>query len=337
MSAAVEGRSYLTHVHNFRGFAIVLIVFTHCLSAFDWSESPLLIKALKHVVANGTILFLFIAGYLFQHLSDRYRAWEYLWKKARFVALPYFLISIPALVLYTVFMPRPDMPAGFYEMQEWKQALFFLFTGSHLAPFWFIPTIVIFYLISPVLYWLDCKPWFYRLLPLLLLIPVFVSRGYLKPLQSFIHFLPIWVLGMACSRYRHSVTSWLDRWLWALLLLSILFLGFEMAFADGTHTWFSSLGKTVLTLGLFELFRRWGKGANSWFETVGTLSFGIFFLHSYVISVGKLGAEQVLGGLPGGSLLGVVVAGVVATIISKLLVRLVKQACGSSSRLFIGV
>lgn len=337
MSGARSGEHYLGHVHNFRGFAIVLIIFTHCISIFDWSGSPLLAEVLKRAVANGTILFLFIAGYLFQHLSDRYRVGDYLSKKARFVVLPYLVVSLPALLLFTVIVQRPDVPPGFYDRTVFGQVAFFLLTGSHLAPFWFIPTIIVFYLASPALYWLDRQPWFYWLLPLLVSIPVFVSRGQFNPLQSFVHFLPVWVLGMACSRYQAVAARWLERLLWPLTAVGLMLFGLEMAFTQGTHTWYSSIGKIVLTLVLFEAFRRGGQRFDSVFALAGTLSFGLFYLHSYVISAGKVVLGKLVGAPPPGNLFLFIVSGFGAVALSTLTVQILRRLLGRRSRLLIGV
>lgn len=333
----ITSRAYLPHVHNFRGFAITLIIATHCLSIFDWSSTPALESLLKRLVANGTILFLFIAGFLFQHLSDKYVVRDYLWKKTRFVVLPYIFVSIPALLLFTMVMQRNEVPAGFYDLPTWRQVAGFLLTGSHLAPFWFIPTIILFYLASPVLYWLDRKPWFYYLLPLVLLIPVFVSRGSYNPAKSFVHFLPVWILGMACSRHRETATRWLDMGFWWLLVAFICFFALELVYAVGTHSWYSSIGKIILTLFLFEAFRRWGEGSARWFALAGTLSFGLFFVHSYVISTGKLIVERLLGTQPAGNLLLYTVSVVVAVFLSIAAVQVARLLFGRYGRNLIGV
>ena len=99
---------FVAHVHNFRGLAISLIVAVHCLSIFDWSASPGLERWLKILLLNATVFFLFIAGYLFQHLSARFHYPSYLQTKFRNVVLPYLVVSIPALILFTFVMQRPE-------------------------------------------------------------------------------------------------------------------------------------------------------------------------------------------------------------------------------------
>lgn len=125
----------LPHLHNFRGLAIIFIVATHCISIFDWASAPLLRDVLGRVVANGTVFFLFIAGYLFHHLSSGFRAIPYWRNKLRFVVLPYVIVSIPAIALATTIVRRDGLRPGFYDQSVFWQVLEFLGTGSHLSPF----------------------------------------------------------------------------------------------------------------------------------------------------------------------------------------------------------
>ena len=247
-SVTPASRPRLAHVHNLRGLAIMFIVITHCLSVFDWSASPILEMVLKRIVANGTIFFLFIGGFLFEHLAVEYRPLPYLITKFKFVVVPYIVTSIPALLVFTVFSKRDGMSSGFYLQPIWLQVSEFLLTGTHLAPFWFIPTIIVFYLASPLIYMSFRRRSAYLVLPFLFLIPIFVPRGDADPLQSFVHFLPIWVLGMACSRFSEIASRALMRWFWWLLAAALALLLAEMALTEGTHSWYSDLGKAVFAL-----------------------------------------------------------------------------------------
>ncbi|MBI2382179.1 MAG: acyltransferase [Gammaproteobacteria bacterium] len=327
---------FVAHVHNFRGLAISLIVAVHCLSIFDWSGSPELERWLKILLLNATVFFLFIAGYLFQHLSARFHYPDYLKTKFRNVVCPYLVVSIPALFLFTVVMQRPEIRPGFYDQAPWRQIAEFLLTGQHLAPFWFIPTIVVFYLAAPLLVRLDRLPGFYWSLPLWLLVPVFVSRGMNAPLKSFVHFLPVYLLGMAMSRHRHAVEAWLARWWWTLLIPVAALVGAEDLYAQGTHSWYNTLQKILLCPVLFELMRRAGHHADRWLNQAATLSFGIFFLHSYLISASKLAIAKLWGGLPPGSLWALALAWLAAMALSIAVVAGLKRILGHYSRSLIG-
>jgi hypothetical protein len=325
----------LQYIHNFRGLAIMFIVATHCVSIFDWSQTPVLHDVLARVVANGSIFFLFIAGYLFDHLSASYRYQSYWATKMKFVVFPYLIVSIPAIIFFTFLAHREGLATGFYSQPKWKQIFDFLITGKHLAPFWFIPTIVIFYVVSPVLRRFFSLKIAYLTLPVLFFVGVQVPRG--NALESFVHFLPIWVLGMACSRFRDQINIWFGRLLWPMIFV---FLGLSAAgihWAPGTHSWYSDLQKAVLTLIILECLRRIGHRGDRWFGLAGSLSFGIFFIHSYVITAAKIfiqwvSTEKLIGSLP---LL--LLAAFIAVVVTTLLVVLVKKVTGKRSRYLIGV
>lgn len=330
-----ESVNFLPHIHNYRGLSIVLIVAVHCISVFDWQQQPELERWLKIALLNSTIFFLFIAGYLFQHLSGRFDYRSYLRSKLRNVILPYVLISIPAIVLFTLVMQRPEVREGFYDQPVWRQVVEFYLTGQQLAPFWFLPTIAMFYVTAPLWIFLDRLKGFYLCLPVLLLLPVFVSRGEHQPLQSFVHFAPVYLLGMAFSRHRALIDRWLPRCWWALPPLAALLVFGEWHYAHGTHSWYNTLQKIALCPVMYEILRRVGARADPLFARLGTLSFGIFFLHSYVISAAKLAIDRLWGAVPG-SVLGVLCAATVATLLTMALLIVAKRVLGRSSRMIVG-
>jgi len=89
--------SFLRYVHNFRGLAILFIVVAHTMQVLTWQDNPELQVFLNVVLQNGSVYFVFIAGFLFQYLSRKYAYKTYLINKLQNVLLPYFLISIPAI------------------------------------------------------------------------------------------------------------------------------------------------------------------------------------------------------------------------------------------------
>ena len=64
---------FLGYIHSFRALAILFIVGGHCIDFFNWSEGSAAIeRMLRILISNGSVLFVFIAGYLFQHLAIKY-------------------------------------------------------------------------------------------------------------------------------------------------------------------------------------------------------------------------------------------------------------------------
>src|SRR5699024_273539 len=108
---------------------------------------------------NGTIIFVFISGFLFEHLfAKNFNFLRYFNKKLKYVIGPYLLVSIiPILDKLYVQEQLLWLPDFLVNQPDILKALYMLITGKHFGPYWFIPMIVIFYLISPLLVWMN-KP-----------------------------------------------------------------------------------------------------------------------------------------------------------------------------------
>lgn len=335
-----EKRDFLGHLHAFRALAICFIVAGHALDAFDWQGSMDARMTLRAFIGNGSTLFVFIAGYLFQHLVDRYRTLDYWKSKCRNVLLPYLLMSVPALAVVTTgLIVRWDTPVDFQSWPVWERVGWLVVTGRHLSPMWFIPMIFLFYCAAPVLVWIDRHPRTYWLWPLMMLLTMFVGRGYAP--QSFAHFLSFYVAGMACCHHRAWLDCWLRRpavWL-AFLAFALVMGGVQLSgTVPALHPYASNAWqKLTLCLALLGALP-----AASWLThsplvgEVADLSFGIFFLHSYVITGFKMAHDRWIGGLPAGNVLGWLVLGVAVLASCMLVLRGVKRFAGVRSRWLVG-
>jgi hypothetical protein len=199
--------SFLRYVHNFRGTAILFIVVGHTMQVVMWQDYPELRVFLNVVLQNGSVYFVFIAGFLFQYLSRKYAYKTYLISKLQNVLLPYFLISIPAILYWLLRGGPGDVDiASFLYLPPLGKAIAFYATGDHLFTLWFIPMISLYYLLAPAFIWIDRHPRAYWIIPALLLITLYVNRtpeNYIFP--TAIHFLSIYILGMVSSHYREQL------------------------------------------------------------------------------------------------------------------------------------
>lgn len=328
---------FLGYIHSFRALAIFFIVAGHSIDIFMWSIDSELERFLKIFFSNGTALFVFIAGYLFQHLSVKYQIWKYYGAKFKYVLVPYFLISIPAILIFVTIMQRDSVWEGFYEDPVWLQVFYFYLTGAHLTPFWFIPMIVIFYIFAPLLVKADQSKYFYYAIPPLLLLSCFVDRG--MPHQSFVHFFSLYILGMFCSHYKNEINTILKQTLPQLVLVSLLFIlvYFEFYYMKGTMTYVNFLQKCIMSLFFLGLLVRFVKTPQSkLINTIADCSFGIFFIHSYIISGSRIVFESVNGSLIAGGVVGYTVATIATMSICLIIVLLVKRIFGSNSRYLVG-
>jgi surface polysaccharide O-acyltransferase-like enzyme len=282
---------FLDYIHGFRGLAILFIVAGHVASVFSWEESPRLGGLLKSFLQNGSVYFVFIAGYLFQHLSVRYRYWPYLKGKFKNVISPYLVMSAPAVILFTFFVHRWNVSPSFYEKPALLRIAMFYLTGAHLTTYWFIPMIAIYYLASPVLLYWDRHAKAYFLLPALLAASFYVPRGPL--VQGFIHFLPVYLLGMLCSHYRERALTTVARGQAILIAVVVGCIAGDVTLrgAPTVMEWHNgALGALNLAqkLALCSVFLYWlSRLQGRWSRRLGffaDVSFGVYFVHPYVIS-----------------------------------------------------
>ena len=58
-------------IHRLRGVAIVMIVAAHGYQFFGWADHPVVEAVFKDTFDNASLIFIFIAGFLFQFLEER--------------------------------------------------------------------------------------------------------------------------------------------------------------------------------------------------------------------------------------------------------------------------
>jgi len=280
----------LQHVNNFRGIAILLIVFNHSFSGVK--HDFFIMKILYCILDNITVLFVFIAGYLFSFLSKKFTYSLYLEKKITNVFLPYIFVSIPAVLLYLLKVKMEhrwiDMNWFYSSLNVVEQYFYLMVYGAHLGPFWFIPMIVLFYVISPAFYFLS-KNSSVLLLSFIVSLGVafFVGRPEFddNPFLSFLFFLPAYLFGMLLRLNPSWYMFFADR-SFILLSCSIVLSGFFYYFYSPVIS--SSIDLIVKLLFSFLGFVCCYTFLNykvKWLDLFARLSFFIYFIHGYFAPV----------------------------------------------------
>ena len=328
---------YLHYMRAFRVLAIFCIVAGHTVDAFEWSNQDGIERLLRIFISNGSCFFIFIAGYLFQHLSNKYDTITYYKAKISHVVLPYLLMSLPAIFTFTFVMERESVWAGFYDQPVWIQVGWFYATGTHLAPLWFVPMISIFYVLAPVLIREDRSRRLYYFLPVSIALSLLVARG--GPVQSFVHFFSAYLIGMACSHFKGMLQPVFTKlaFLLPMLTLSVLAGLIEYELNDGTMTAWNYSQKvfgSLFLLGLLSRFNEWL--TSDFLKILADTSFVVFFLHSYVITAIKIICMQEFGSLPSGSFVMVLLASCAVLALCVLMVQVIKKLTGRRSRQVIG-
>ena len=349
-----EPRSFLVHVHRFRALAILIIIAGHAVAVFQWREHVPLATFLLDLFENGTVLFVFISGYLFQYLErpETFRYRRFLWKKLRHVVLPYLIVSTPAvghaLLHYKLTSSYPQLKGTSLGYQAlWL----YVKGGAHLNyPLWFIPMITLYYLAAPLFIALTQHP---RLqLIALVLIPVSLlahrpSYPNLDTVQLALYYLSAYVVGMYVSQRRDDLEPLLDEWCgWIGAGFIVLLLGHWwlspyhgnygashiFSFERGLIDWLF-LQKLVLALFLLGLMYRVRSYALTALNALATLSFTIFFVHMYALH----GVRVVTRGAPlEGNLWRWLAACIGTVAVSAAGAALGRRVLGKRSRVLIG-
>lgn len=293
-----QKKQLLNYINVFRALAILLILAGHTLQI--GFHGTLLRKITLEVFAGGTALFIFISGFLFQHLSYKFEYKNYMMKKWKNVIVPYIITAIPGIILCFTIPQIYKNP--FDGLNYFAQIGIFLTTGRvHNVPTWFIPMIVIFFILSYLLLYLEKKNILYKFLPILLAVTVLIPRGDIEPdwlndldylhkyfaylqyiLTGFIHFASMYVLGMYLSKYKEKIDILYDK-RWILIFLMLLTTIADIYFYNINVT-ISKIFLTLIVLGYLKHYDEQIKSfekINNALDVIAKYSFGLFFIHWY--------------------------------------------------------
>ncbi len=280
----------LQYLNNFRGIAILLIIFAHAMSALPQPHSPLL-TLLMPVFSNGTLLFVLVAGQFFVTLSEHYSYGAFIKSKCLYVVLPYLLLSFPAALIYLL---------GLKNTHEWMDMQWFdglnpllaygylLITGAHLGPLWFVPMILLYYFLSPLWFWLIRSNLLLPACCISLCAALYWGRPIdnANSLQSAVYFLPAYLLGMYLGQSNRIIHFLMPYaiWIFSFLLVVLLVYG-QSGFADSRG---DLILKLLITCCLISICLAKLNFKIKWLDLFARLSFYLFFVHGYVIGAFRM-------------------------------------------------
>jgi surface polysaccharide O-acyltransferase-like enzyme len=273
-------------IENFRGIAILFVVFSHLASIRYAGDAG---KYLYYLVGDATAWFVFISGYLFAYLEfGRFSFPSYMKKKLQYVLLPYLIIS--SLTIAGAVAAGLPQALGLSALGFTGWAL--VVGGAIVPPLWFIPMITLFFLITPAIHALRDNKWLYLVCAIGMALSLFTSRPFLNtnPLFAFIHFVGFYALGVLASVNARQIDKLSPSRATGLMLLSIaIFLisaGFYTEYDPGATFLEDSgeldvmqLGKLALLVAVFIGFEKFFNRRNAMLSYVANVSFGLFFVH----------------------------------------------------------
>lgn len=279
----------MQHLNNYRGLAISLVIASHAAATLP-DPHPSSVSFFSPLFGCGTILFILAAGYFFTTLSATDSYTSYLKSKIKNVIAPYIILSMPAALIYIT---------GLKTHHDWldlqwlsslptlEAYLYLMITGAQLGPLWFIPMVIIFYILCPVWQLLIKKSLLLPAIFLALIAATAAGRPMHNEnsLQSAIFFLPAYLTGMLIPSLgieKHKeipskallvgtlLALLLNGWLnaKASVLTPVLSLAFAIAMLLFTS---QHLTKKIKILDL-----------------MARLSFFLFFVHGYFIAAFRI-------------------------------------------------
>lgn len=325
----------LLFIDNFRTLAIIFIVMSHTLSFFDWSKTPQLEIVMNIIIINSTTLFVFVSGYLFQFLLPKYKYKRYIIGKLKYVALPYLIASIPAILYFTMIAEREGVPDDFYSSPKAYQIIYFYATGLHLAPYWYIPAVLIFFAFAPVFKLISTRSNLLLLsFPIFFIISLTVARDGV--IYSAIHFISIYIAGMIASLYSDRVDEMSNKPSVIIATACIFFALVAVQYLTNENSYqLFYLQKLTLCITFLLLMRK-SMSEKLFYIDLSATSFGIFFLHSYIITACKILIEKAISIKIEGGVIEMVVFTAFIIILCHIIVKVIKYIFKTKSRYLIG-
>ena len=165
-------------------------------------------RVLLNLLRGGTALFVFISGFLFYYLHPDAFDWQrFLRQKLSFVVLPYLVTSAVPVAYYaarhtdwTPLHGATGLSALWEPARDFLgRACTFLANGSHVVGYWYVPFIMVMFVLSPLFRWygrLGPAPRL-AIMGLGTALSMLIHRPVenLSVAQSVVYYTPVYLLG----------------------------------------------------------------------------------------------------------------------------------------------
>ncbi|MCE2572807.1 acyltransferase family protein [Motilimonas eburnea] len=299
----------LNSFNHFRAIAIIFIVAGHSFYVNGMVFDSFFSILIKNLISGGTALFVFISGFLFHYVFfKKFEYKKFIISKAKNVMLPYLVLGfLPIFILVYkgsedfggYFSPHGD---DFFSMYI-IPAIKYVFSGRFLTAYWYIPFIVVVFIMSPLHMVFIRKSLVFQLVFVffLSLIAVFLHRPVdnIEVFQSVMYYTPVYLIGIMASIYKEKVYDFLHGKDLVLLFVVLFFASFQtfigdignyhkkpFEFGGGDLMFFQKL---ILCFFFMVWLNKFEKYNNRYVHSVASTSFTAFFLHPFILwFVGKL-------------------------------------------------
>lgn len=349
---AAPGRR-LVYLDYFRGVAILQIVILHAGRAlfnqgFDAPipDSHVAFATVDILFHNATIYFTLISGIVYAYLFSTRDFVGFLRSRALNVAAPYLVVTAGLTLL--IAGRAPGLDAATLAAAFFKNAV----TGDAWNQLWYIPVILILYVMTPTLFALVRAPRTLWVLLALAALPLVFSRtGTTVTASTVLYFTGPYVLGL-------MIGADLDRWMAGLrrnalalaalaaiataALYPLYFSGVDFAGPVSIRESLFYIQKLALAGVTLVWLAGWEKRPVKWRDTVvgyaAATAFSIYFIHAPALRPIAQALGRLIPEPPGLAALGLatLLATVAALLVSWAVTIAAQKILGARSRMLIG-
>ena len=294
--------SYDQLLHAFRGIAILCIVLMHgfgFMIHYAANEPPEIKVGIFYVLNevlfhDGTIFFALISGLLFSYVLAR-KGWASFFRsKLVNVVFPYLFFTI--IFTYFYWDSETELKMVIYsgDALGFFQKVFENFiTGEAIFSFWYIPVLLVLYLLTPLLYTVIKTPRLQWLIIPLALMPLVTSRFWPEIVwTNFAFFVGVYTLGLYAGAHYPQILDKLNSHVYLLMAVAVITtMALVLMFKLKIDKWhFISLRESVWYVqklafaSLILIFcKRYIEMVPSFIYTLGNYAFPIFFMHGFLM------------------------------------------------------
>lgn len=288
----------------FRALAILLVVAGH--SYEPWIINTFAERVLANMITGGTSLFVFISGFFFHYVYfQKFNYLMFLKKKIQQVFIPYLILSLAGISYYLLSPARLPFyyKLGIRKLQTLPDYLemiaAYLWTGKITSSYWYIPFILILFVLSPIFIRYIKLSFISRIIIFLLLLgaAMLIHRplGNLSPLHSVLYFMPIYLLGMLSSIHQQKIFTFIKGKTFLLALLVVMLSAAQIWLYDGYGNFHKKLifsyngidiiiiQKIVLCFLLLSLLQKFEDKEIPVLKLLASASFAIYFIHPWML------------------------------------------------------
>lgn len=282
----------------FRAIAIAFIVAGHFYYIANIKIDNFFELVIQNIIFGGTTLFVFISGFLFHHVFyTRFKYKEFVTKKVKVIVLPYLVFSMIPAIYYSLKNVTPDPYFDLSALNYAYSVSKYLITGTALQIYWYIPFIMLTFLLSPLhirFIKLSTK------IKLALIIGLIITASFLHRsidnyniFHNFLYFTPIYLIGITSSIHKNKIYL-LFKGKEYLLFAVVVTLAFLQAYTGKVGSYHKLafeyngvdlmlLQKLALSIFFMVWLHRYEDTKIRLLEIIAATSFTIYFMHAFLL------------------------------------------------------